>query len=69
MSKSEAARHRETLYTLWPLSKQVEALIGQMAALTKPTQRTEEFSALISDITQLDQRFPNRVKRRHIPIA
>jgi hypothetical protein len=34
-----------------------------MAALAKPAQRTEEFSALISDISQLDQRFPNRVKR------
>jgi hypothetical protein len=35
----------------------------------KPAQRTEEFSALMNDIAQLDQRFPNRVKRRHIPIA
>jgi hypothetical protein len=63
MSKSEAARHREALHALWPLAKQVEALIGQMAALAKPTQRTEEFSALMNDIAQLDQRFPNRVKR------
>ncbi len=63
MSKSETARHREALHELWPLAKQVEALIGQMAALAKPTQRTADFSALISDISQLDQHFPNRVKR------
>jgi hypothetical protein len=63
MSKSEVALHREALHTLWPLAKQVEVLIGQMAVLVKPAQRTEDFSALISDIAQLDQRFPNRVKR------
>ena len=63
MSKSEVARHREALHALWPLAKQVEALLEQVAALVKPAQRTEDFSALISDISQLDQHFPNRVKR------
>jgi hypothetical protein len=69
MSKSEVARHREALHALWPLAKQVEALLEQVAALVKPAQRTEDFSALISDISQLDQRFPNRVKRSRGPKA
>jgi hypothetical protein len=63
MSKSEVALHREALHALWPLAKQVEALLEQVAALAKPAQRTADFSALIGDIAQLDQRFPNRVKR------
>jgi hypothetical protein len=63
MSKSETALHRESLHALWPLAKQVEVLIGQMAILVKPAQRTEDFSALLRDMTELDQRFPNRVRR------
>jgi hypothetical protein len=69
MSKSEAALHRESLHVLWPLAKQVEVLIGQMAVLVKPAQRTADFSALMDDIAQLDQRFPNRVKRNRGPKA
>jgi hypothetical protein len=69
MSKSEVARHREALHALWPLAKQVEVLIGQMAMLVKPAQRTEDFSAFLRDMTELDQRFPNRVKRSRGPKA